>query len=116
MNDFGHPPIETPAEQFPDAWREAILKWVQSTPLVTAVYLFGSRAKGCARVDSDIDLAFQCSADEAGNSLSVAIFNTEKWQQQLNDVLPKTVDLQHTIPEEDEIVWPAVQDHGLRIV
>jgi predicted nucleotidyltransferase len=103
-------------EQFPDEWRQAVIQWAEQTPLITSVHLFGSRAKGTARDDSDIDLAFECSPGEGGNALSVAIFNRTKWQGQLQAVLPRTVDLQYAEPEEGEIVWPAVMDHGVKLV
>jgi predicted nucleotidyltransferase len=35
----------------------AIKEWAQSARYAQEVRLFGSRAKGCARPDSDVDLA-----------------------------------------------------------
>jgi predicted nucleotidyltransferase len=101
---------------FPDEWRRAIRQWAAHTSLVTAVYLVGSRAKGCARSDSDIDLAFLTRPDGTETAYTVAFFNKERWAQELQALLPKPVDLQHADPGEDEIVWPAVQEHGVRIV
>ena len=36
---------------------DAIRDWAERTPGILAVYIFGSRAKGLARPDSDVDLA-----------------------------------------------------------
>jgi chitinase len=35
----------------------AIRKWAEANTLIGAVHLFGSRAKGMSRADSDVDLA-----------------------------------------------------------
>jgi predicted nucleotidyltransferase len=40
---------------------EIIKRWAASSPYVQAVRLFGSGAKGCARPDSDVDLAVTAS-------------------------------------------------------
>jgi predicted nucleotidyltransferase len=40
-----------------DSQVRAIQKWAAATPQVLEVRLFGSRAKGRARADSDVDLA-----------------------------------------------------------
>lgn len=101
--------------QFPTSWREAITAWAERTPLVTSIYLFGSRAKGTALDDSDIDLAFQTRADGAETAYTVAFFNKCRWKEELEAVLPRPVDLQYADPDEDEIVWPAVKDHGIRL-
>jgi hypothetical protein len=43
----------------------AVANWAAGEPLIRRVYLFGSRAKGTARPDSDIDLAILHSIDPA---------------------------------------------------
>jgi predicted nucleotidyltransferase len=57
-----------------------IHEWAQATAEVQAVYLFGSRAKGTARPDSDLDLAI--SASEA-NYLCCA----NDWEKQLTEAI-----------------------------
>jgi hypothetical protein len=37
--------------------KAAVTGWAADEPLIRRVYLFGSRAKGTARPDSDVDLA-----------------------------------------------------------
>lgn len=101
---------------FPNHWRQAIVTWAAAQPLVAAVYLFGSRAKGAARWDSDIDLAYETHPDGSETPFTVAFFNGEVWQQQLQGLLPVPVDLQYAAPGEDDIVWPAVQEHGVKLV
>lgn len=104
------------SEQFPNAWRVAITGWAATVPQITAVYLFGSRAKGCAGIDSDIDLAFETQSDGSGSAFTVAMCERASWQEQLQALLPVPVDFQYAGPEADGTVRPAMQDHGIRIV
>src|SRR5262245_27528223 len=43
--------------QLTDEQVTAIIAWAEKTPQVQAVMLFGSRCKGTARSDSDVDIA-----------------------------------------------------------
>ena len=52
----GHRAIIT-SMQLTDEQRDAIIAWAERTPQVQSVMLFGSRCKGTARPDSDVDLA-----------------------------------------------------------
>jgi predicted nucleotidyltransferase len=45
-------------EQFP---REVLCDWAGTTPEIVTLYVFGSRARGTARPDSDLDLAVEVS-------------------------------------------------------
>jgi hypothetical protein len=42
--------------------RHTLATWAKSKPEVIALYVFGSRAKGTAGPDSDLDLAFEIDA------------------------------------------------------
>lgn len=103
------------SDQFPDDWRKAVAEWAKEKSLITAIYLFGSRAKGTARDDSDIDLAYETRASELESPFTVAFFNGKGWQQELQSLLPRPVDFQYADREGDEVVWPAVLDHGVRL-
>lgn len=103
-------------QQFPSEWKDKIVEWANRTPLVTEVYLFGSRAKGCACDDSDIDLAYRTKPSGSDSAFTIAIFNGSAWKAELQALLPRPVDLQYADPDEDIVVWPAVMEHGIRIV
>lgn len=49
----------------PSTIRHAVTAWAATEPLVRRVYLFGSRARGHHRPDSDIDLAVLNGIDPA---------------------------------------------------
>jgi predicted nucleotidyltransferase len=46
------PDIDLPAQ-----WRAEIIAWTRKTNAVDELWLFGSRAKGTSRPDSDVDIA-----------------------------------------------------------
>ena len=81
--------------QFDEAWGRIIADWAERTPEITAIYLFGFRAKGTARPDSDIDLAFQTRGKDDQTPYSIAFFNGAKWRVQLEALLGLMVDLQY---------------------
>jgi predicted nucleotidyltransferase len=56
---------DTPEQQ------QAIVAWAQRTRCITEVRIFGSRVKGCARPDSDVDLAVTIVGDETGDAFSI---------------------------------------------
>lgn len=93
------------------SWVTAIRSWAASEELIEEVYTFGSRVKGTARPDSDLDLAVRVAGADEGERLANAIFLMSRWKALLAAALPVPVDLQRMAPD-DEVVWPAVQEHG----
>ena len=72
--------------------RQWIIKeWALRTPHVQEVRLFGSRAKGTAKPDSDIDLAMTVDGDSPGTVLGNYFALGERWQEQLAELLEAKV-------------------------
>jgi predicted nucleotidyltransferase len=84
---------------------EAIRTWASRTSEVRAVWLFGSRAKGTAQPDSDVDLAIECD-------IADYCFERESWINHLSTTLGLVVQIESPGPT-DSIVAPAVADHGI---
>lgn len=94
-----------------ESWRRAIVAVVQSEPSIAEVWLFGSRARGEQRPDSDLDLAIVVSAPDEDEVTEWA-FNAQRWRRRLSAALPwVAVDLQHWSPSAT-IIGPAVQREG----
>ena len=98
-------------EQLPQPWVEAIQSWASSEPLILAVYVFGSRAKGTAVDGSDLDIAIKVDGRDSGEALANAIFGKQKWVSLLSKAIPAAIDLQSMFPD-DVVVTPAVNEHG----
>jgi predicted nucleotidyltransferase len=95
----------------PDEWRTRLLAWASQEPLVIELFVFGSRVKGTSRPDSDLDVAIRVAGETPGVALANAIFEKERWQRELQYLLPVRVDLQSMF-DDDQVVAPAVREHG----
>ena len=56
--------------------------WAETKPTIKALYVFGSRAKGTAEPDSDLDLAFDF-VDGVDNELAELIENAADWKAEV---------------------------------
>ena len=101
-------------EQISDTWIAAIQQWASNESLVQEAYIYGSRAKGVARPDSDLDIAIRLSGDTEEQRTENWIFEGEQLTSGLDSLLPITVHLE-AIGEGDLVVQPAVLEHGILI-
>ena len=101
-------------EQISDTWIVAIQQWAGNKPFVQEAYIFGSRAKGVARPESDLDIAIKLSGETEDKRTENWMFEAERLTKGLVSQLPVTVDLQ-AIGEGDLVVRPAVLEHGIVI-
>jgi len=99
----------------PEEWIALIRDWAERQPEVLAVWVFGSRAKGHHDEDSDIDLALFLAGNDQGEMYGNWVCCARKWRSQFALLLPVAVDLQFCDPEMDDIVWPSVLDHGVKL-
>ena len=101
-------------ERISDNWIVAIQQWASNEPLVQEAYIFGSRARGVARPDSDLDIAIKLFGDTEEQRTENWIFEGERLTGNLVSQLPVTVDLE-AIGEGDLVLQPAVLAHGILI-
>ena len=95
-------------------WCDAIRSWAGAIPSVDRVSLYGSRARGTPRPDSDLDLAVYVRALD-GEHLDEWINNRQRWQQALSARLGIEVDLEFANEEAEKVVAPAVAREGITI-
>ena len=62
--------------------RSTLAAWAQSKPTIKTLYVFGSRAKGTAGPDSDLDIAFDF-VDGVDDELAELIENAGAWKAEL---------------------------------
>src|SRR6476659_2603908 len=65
----------------------ALNEWADKVRYVREVRLFGSRAKGGALADSDVDLALTLGGDDPGTILGNYFALSQKWQDELTSLL-----------------------------
>ena len=102
-----------------------VRRWAAGQPLVRRAYLFGSRARGDNRPDSDIDLAVVCRMDRKilrqcdgdWTSARICFWHDyhQPWLDQLRRLFPVPVDLQILDRDTRRIVHPAVKREGVRV-
>ena len=61
--------------------------WAEQQPLVRAVAVFGSHAKGRAREDSDLDIAILIRAEDPSEPLLTWIDYSSQWEKELQVLL-----------------------------
>lgn len=88
--------------------------WARTKPLVKRVFVFGSRARGEERADSDLDIAveldpvaFPCP-DESGG-IATWMFETNGWKEELQSQFPFAVDLEQLCGAETPTIQRGVE-------
>jgi predicted nucleotidyltransferase len=81
---------------------------------ITAVHVFGSRAKGTHRADSDLDVALSVSDDEEESAFVYWVMEGGRMRDELAPLVPVKIHLQPAFPD-DTVVQPAIDEHGICI-
>jgi predicted nucleotidyltransferase len=76
---------------------ELIRQWAVRTNAVQEVWLFGSRAKGTSRPDSDVDIGIYLTPHEWAFGIYVA--KGDAWQRELAGLLGMPVSLEAVTPD-----------------
>jgi predicted nucleotidyltransferase len=95
-----------------DALSRIVRDWSLTIPEIREAYIFGSRAKGTFRDDSDLDVAIRLEGDDEG--FVVWMHDAEEFRRSLGVQIPVPLDLQ-LIHSTDRIVMPAVLEHGVKV-
>ena len=95
-------------------WIDDLQGVVKSISAIKEAWFFGSRAKGIGSNKSDLDIAVRIEPSD-GKILAEWMFNAESGKKKLQDTVGDTpvIDLQLSHPETSEVVWTAVDDHGI---
>jgi predicted nucleotidyltransferase len=80
---------------------ELIRQWAARTNAVREVWLFGSRAKGTSRPDSDIDIGIYLMPPSATSNWAYATYTSQgdAWQRELAGLLGRHVSLEAVTPD-----------------
>jgi predicted nucleotidyltransferase len=92
---------------------EAIRRWAAQNPEIASVYLFGSRVKGTARPESDLDVAIELALGATAGHL-VVVDKGSVWLDCLQDATGLTIDLEPMLGASPSL-RKFIADHGVRI-
>lgn len=101
-----------------DALKEVLKRiadWAAGEKWIAAVYIFGSRAKGTNRPDSDLDLAVELTVIEESEVDGIYIDEARKWREALKPLSPWPVDLDLYHPKSAPNVHTYVAEGGRQI-
>src|SRR5690242_12295737 len=82
----------------------ALAQWARGRHRISAVYVFGSRLRGSARPDSDLDVAVQLNSS-VDALVDDFILAAGQWREELSRLVPYPVDLQLADRREAPNVW-----------
>ena len=83
-----------------ETWLREIRQWAARTDSVREVWLFGSRAKGGSRPESDVDLAIVLMPPSKRTDWALASYFEfgDDWQRELSAALGQHVSLEALLP------------------
>jgi predicted nucleotidyltransferase len=91
-----------------DDWLRDLRSWASGNDNVRELWLFGSRATGRSRSDSDVDIAIALIPPTGNNNWAFGNYYAfgDEWQRQLTAIVGRHVSLEAIIPNtaEDEAV------------
>jgi predicted nucleotidyltransferase len=103
----------------PDDWLRELRSWAKDNGSVRELWLFGSRAQGCAQPDSDVDLALALVPSKKANddrAFTNYFFSKDQWKQQLEDIVGRHVSLETISPDMSGPDWDSmVRCFGIRL-
>jgi predicted nucleotidyltransferase len=88
----------------PDEWLIALRTWACNNDSVRELWLFGSRAKGYSRPESDVDLALALMPAKGKHDWAGGAYLAchGEWKRQLEDIVGQHVSLEAIEPDRGE--------------
>lgn len=95
MVTIGDPPVKFESSPQRTAIVNAICRWAKPRREIGRLILFGSRARGEQRVDSDFDLAVEIISEYGhSSSLSIWVCESHNWKNELAPMIPWPIQLE----------------------
>jgi predicted nucleotidyltransferase len=87
-----------------ETWLAALRVWAAANDSVAQLWLFGSRARGTSRPDSDVDLALALMPPAVKHDWALGnhVVCKDEWKRQLEAIVGRHVSLEAIIPGTPE--------------
>lgn len=87
-------------EAVPDEWRRGLSAWASANANIRELWLFGSRADGSARPNSDVDIGIGLMPPNGKHDWALGTFFAlhNEWQRQLEPIVGHHVSLEPITP------------------
>jgi predicted nucleotidyltransferase len=88
----------------PEEWVSGLYRWAGRNGNVLELWLFGSRAEGRAKPESDVDVALVLMPPDGNHNWALGNYAVcqSEWQQQLETIVGRHVSLVVIEPDSDE--------------
>ena len=98
-----------------DEWVSDLRKWAAANENVRELWLFGSRSRGDARDESDVDLALALMPPDGKHDWALGnYFSFERdWKRELEAIVGRAVSIEPLVPGEASDV--RVRQEGVRL-
>lgn len=103
-------------------WRARIAAWAAGSAAddrarLQAVWIFGSRARGTGRADSDLDIGIRMVGERPGEAIADWMAVKSDWTEAIVALIPDVqVEVHGTGPDLGDVrVWPSIEREGLLI-
>jgi predicted nucleotidyltransferase len=86
----------------PDKWVHALRAWARKNENVRQLWLFGSRADGTSRLESDVDIAIGLIPPNGNDNWALGnfAFLKDQWRSELEAVVGRHVSLEAITPDD----------------
>ena len=83
-----------------DEWLSAMRSWARENGSIRELWLFGSRAIGCSRPDSDVDVAVSLMPAKGNHDWALGNYFAlhGEWKRQLESIVGRHVSLEAIAP------------------
>jgi predicted nucleotidyltransferase len=98
-----------------DQIRDVVTKWAYSHPEIERIYLFGSRARGDSKPDSDVDLAIEVLGIEGENADTRYFYGNKAWKDELEVALDRPINILRKIDHGKPEIQAAIERDGILI-
>jgi predicted nucleotidyltransferase len=101
-----------------DKWLRRLRAWAKANDSVRELWLFGSRAQGRSRPESDVDLGIALMPPKGENddpAFGAYLACEKEWKRQLEEIVGRHVSLEPIIPDKDPDWDSMVRGFGIRL-
>jgi predicted nucleotidyltransferase len=97
--------IEVPPIDMREEWLAGLRAWAEANGNVLEFWLFGSRATGRSRPDSDVDLALVLMPARGNHDWAMGNYVAESslWRSELEAIVGRHVSIEAVTPEAEEV-------------
>jgi predicted nucleotidyltransferase len=90
------------SEVLPNEWMRGLRSWASANKNVCELWLFGSRADGTSRPESDVDLGIGLMPPNGKHNWALGNFADlkDEWRRELEAIVGRHVSLENITPDE----------------